>query len=177
VAELEYVPTLVERIAEAIPTELTATAAVGIGGARRLKIARAVLPVVQAELELIVAATRRQVAEEQERHPHVGVAPGRLGGKPCVGGHRLSVVTIARLVWGEGGSVELANATYSYLTRAQVLTACWYLGCYGAPVWRERWGSWTDQHEDAMWSGRWDDVPDPPNAAIARGRGETGGGQ
>ena len=48
--EREYVPTLAERIAEAIPTELTATPHVGIGGARRAKIAAAVLPVVEAEL-------------------------------------------------------------------------------------------------------------------------------
>jgi hypothetical protein len=42
---------LVELIADAIPVELTATPHVGIGDARRLNIARAVLPVVEAEFD------------------------------------------------------------------------------------------------------------------------------
>lgn len=60
----KYVPTLAERIAEAIPTELTATPHVGAGAARRTSIAHAVLPVVEAELRRREAETRRKVAEE-----------------------------------------------------------------------------------------------------------------
>jgi uncharacterized protein (DUF433 family) len=124
---------------------------------------------VTAAAEVIEADVRRKIAEELGAY--VWAAPGRLGGKPCIGGHRLDVVTIARHVWADG--VDSVQIPWPYLTRAEILTACWYLGCYGAPNWRERWGSWTDQHEDAMWSGRWDEVPDPPTADIARG--DSGG--
>lgn len=127
---------------------------------------------INAVAPLIVAATRRQVAEEQERHPHVWVAPGRLGGKPCIGGHRLSVEQIARYVWPDG--VAAAQVPFPYLTRPQILTACWYQATYGGAPWDVRWGAWAHAHGGAMWSGRWDDVPDPNQAAaIARGRGET----
>ncbi len=52
----EYVPTLREQIAEAIPNSLFATPVVGIGGARRLKVAAAVMPVVD---EALAAAEAR----------------------------------------------------------------------------------------------------------------------
>lgn len=55
-------PTLCERIAEAIPARLTATPHVGVGGARRMKIAMAVLPVVEellAERDMLKAAWDR----------------------------------------------------------------------------------------------------------------------
>lgn len=93
---------------------------------------------------------------------YVWVAPGRLGGKPCVGGHRLSVDQVTRYVWGDSGSVDVAVISHD-LTRAQVLTACWFQAVHGTRTWRQRWGRWAVEHCDAMWSGRWDQVPDPPN--------------
>jgi len=53
---------LVEQLAEAIPTELTATPHVGIGSARRVKIAWAVLPVVEAAAEQIRREERERIA-------------------------------------------------------------------------------------------------------------------
>lgn len=94
---------------------------------------------------------------------YVWVAPGRLGGKPCIGGHRLSVDQISRYVRGDGGSADAVMGAFPYLTRAQVLTACWYQAVHGSRKWRQRWGRWAHEHGDAMWSGRWNDVPDPPN--------------
>ncbi|WP_166379905.1 DUF433 domain-containing protein [Catellatospora methionotrophica] len=85
-------------------------------------------------------------------------------GTPCVGGTRIPVETIARLVYGPGGSVQLATGSYPHLTRQQVLVACWYVGMYGTAVWsRRRWRAWAAGHADAMWAGRWNEVPDPPN--------------
>lgn len=46
----DEVAELKQRLADAIPTELTATPHVGVGSARRLKIALAVLPVMQDEI-------------------------------------------------------------------------------------------------------------------------------
>lgn len=104
--------------------------------------------------------------------PHVWVAPGRLGGKPCIGGHRLSVEQITRLVWPDG--VDAAQSFFPYLTRPQVLVACWYQAIHGKYPWTVRWSAWAHTYGDAMWSGRWNDVPDPntPNADAA-GIGKT----
>lgn len=69
--EREYQPTLVERIAEAIPGHLTATPHVGIGGARRAKIAAAVMPVVQAELAVrdeLIGFLRSKVADLERQN-------------------------------------------------------------------------------------------------------------
>lgn len=58
-----------DEIAEAIPAELTATPHVGIGGARRLKIADAVMPVVKTQLEFVWSIAERMT----ERHMRFGV--------------------------------------------------------------------------------------------------------
>lgn len=64
---------LTERIADAIPYELTATPHVGVGTARRLKIAHAVRPVIDDEFEWLSAALgraqealREQISERDE---------------------------------------------------------------------------------------------------------------
>jgi hypothetical protein len=57
-------PDLVERMAHAIPVRMVKSEAVGIGSARREAISRAVLPVVENEIERARADERRKVAEE-----------------------------------------------------------------------------------------------------------------
>lgn len=57
-------PDLVERMAYAIPVRLVKSEAVGIGAARREYIARAVLPVVENEVERARADERRKIAAE-----------------------------------------------------------------------------------------------------------------
>jgi hypothetical protein len=162
VAELEYVPTLVERIAEAIPTELTATAAVGIGGARRLKIARAVLPVVQAELELIVAATRRQVAEETRALYEI--ATNLASSEAGESLDRDDIDTLRRYATEYGiDPIEVTPYTWTRhyphaFKESRSMFASERIWCDWC-----RWEIYNPIHTD--------------NAAIARGRGETGGGQ
>jgi len=93
----------------------------------------------------------------------VWVSPQRLGGKPCIGGTRISADTVARYVWCDG--VDPVRVAFPGLIRAQTLIACWYVVRYGLAVWgwADRWGTWADEHEQALWSGRWDEVPDPPS--------------
>lgn len=57
-------PDLVERMAHAIPVRLVKSEAVGIGSARREAISRAVLPVVENEIERARADERRKTAEQ-----------------------------------------------------------------------------------------------------------------
>jgi len=66
--EIERPRSLREQIADAIPVALTATAAVGIGSARRLMIAEAVEPVVRAAVAAGRAPLLARIAElEAER--------------------------------------------------------------------------------------------------------------
>lgn len=94
--------------------------------------------------------------------PHVWIHPGVLHGTPCIGGTRIPIETVARIVGGKDGSVDLALASYPHLTRAQVLVACWYaVECRVQPL-RSQWLVWLTAHGAGMWEGRWDDVPNPP---------------
>lgn len=114
---------------------------------------------IVADVAPLIAAhaTERHAAD----HPYVWVAPGRLGGKPCIGGHRLSVDQVTRIAVD---GVDAVLTGWPYLTRAQVLVACWYQAVHGPRAWRRRWGAWADEHGDAMWSGNWDQVPDPTSS-------------
>lgn len=103
-----------------------------------------------------------------EPDAYIWTHPGRQGGQPCIGGTRLPVATIARYVWR--GSVDLAITAHPDLTRTQVLVACWHQARYGPPSWRERWADWLGQHESAMWSDRFDQIPDPTDAGQPAGQ-------
>ena len=113
----------------------------------------------------LVGPTRPDDTEPGPTEPdaYIWVHPGRLGGKPCIGGTRLSVDTVTRYVRYVVGGVEAARTAYPYLTRTQVLTACWYQASYGPMPYRRRWAAWAAEHGQAMWSGSFDVVPDPPD--------------
>jgi len=113
----------------------------------------------------------------------IWIHPGRYSGVPCIGGTRIPLDSVVGLAWVYG--VETAMSDYD-LTREGVLVACWYAGIYGdvdpyigrspgtARVrrdgrWIKRWRAWADQWQGAMWSGKWDEVPDPPSMAPAEG--------
>lgn len=108
--------------------------------------------------------------------PEITVDPGRLGGTPTLGGHRLYVDAICSDVWTHGVEAPIESMLIS---RAEVLTCCWYAGIYGVvdkPVasqrlprspWRERWGTWASTWDEAMWGGRYHFVPDPPCMGAA----------
>lgn len=110
---------------------------------------------------------------------YVWIDPARRSGEPCVGGTRIPVEMVVGVVWAYGMSEAITH--WPDLTRAQVLTACWYAGT-GYPVrlhgedggyrpkpWprADRWGEWAQAMHDALWSGRPDDVTDPPSAREA----------
>lgn len=108
----------------------------------------------------------------------VWIDPARRSGEPCVGGTRIPVNMVINIVWKRG--LDVAYECWPDLTRQEILGACWYAGAgnvvrlhgkggkyvaYRGP-WRKRWGAWAAEVHQAMWSGRWDDVPDPPGATA-----------
>ena len=116
------------------------------------------------------------------RETEVWIHPSRYSGKPCVGGRRVPVESVAVTVWLDGG-VPSACADWG-LTREAVLVACWYAGLYGIIdpyagvtgkkgatridlTWIKRWRPWADQWGSAMWAGDWGRVPDPPSEGDA----------
>lgn len=70
--------TLKDRLEFAIPSELTATAHVGVGAARRAAIAAELLPVVEAEIAARISVLEERVRElefEQRRHQWEATSP------------------------------------------------------------------------------------------------------
>jgi uncharacterized protein (DUF433 family) len=98
--------------------------------------------------------------------------PGMRSGEPTIGGTRLALWFILPVVWSDG--VQSAMGLWQ-LTREQVLVACWFAGTYGVEgfdskrrrvtgrFWQKRWGGWALEHHGAMWAGKFDKVPDPPD--------------
>lgn len=94
----------------------------------------------------------------------VWVDPGRQGGAPCVMGTRIPTEAVARFFWESGMASTLA--AYPAITREQALGACWFSVRFGRKRWRKRWGVWADRYGARMWSGDWEDVPEPPREAA-----------
>lgn len=108
----------------------------------------------------------------------VWVHPAIRSGEPCVGGTRVPVDMVVRLVWEN--DVEVAMDTWE-LTRGQVLNACWYAavvnvtrvhkrgGEYSTKrgPWRKRWGAWAKQVHGDLWKSTVNDdvIPNPPGSA------------
>jgi uncharacterized protein (DUF433 family) len=89
---------------------------------------------------------------------YIWVHPGRLGGKPCIGGTRIPVATVTRYVRG-GGGIQAAQTAHPELTRTQVLLACWHAAvCGDAP----EWAAWAEEQGGALWAGLFDEIPEPP---------------
>lgn len=107
---------------------------------------------------------------------YVWIDPARKSGEPCVGGTRVPVEMVADIVWAHG--VDEALTQWPYITRPQILNACWYAavgnvvrlhgkgGKYVARRWAHRtnWARWARDAHQALWEGRFDDVTDPSRA-------------
>lgn len=134
-----------------------------------------------------ITATRQQGVHPAETRPgqatprpHVSVDPATLAGTPCLAGHRIPIHAIAELVWSDG--VAAAQQEWN-LTRAKILTACWYAGTYGTtllwtapdsdnpgnyqdmpttPEWLTRWRTWAHDAHTHLWHGNHEHAPDPP---------------
>lgn len=122
--------------------------------------------------------------KESSARPYITVDPAMLSGEPCLNHTRIPVYMIAELVWNEG--VGEAMLMWE-LSRAEVLVACWYVGAYGVPEihatesvqkhtgqvyrqqpvnreWLNRWRAWAEESSGALWTGKYDEVTDPPLA-------------
>jgi uncharacterized protein (DUF433 family) len=120
-------------------------------------------------------------------HAQVTIQPGMLSGTPTVAGHRIQAETIAGTVWSCGVKSTMDDFE---LTRCEVLTACWFVGTYGAidwgirggkpilhrgEIWRKRWGSWAAHAQGPLWSGKPGECPDPPDVTTLTSPEESEG--
>lgn len=98
-----------------------------------------------------------------ELEPAIWLAPGRRSGFSCVMGTRVPTFSVPSLylVEGPGFTIERAAREYA-LTRAEGLVSCWYETAHGGRHYRKLWLQWVSDNFEAMFHGRWDDVPDPP---------------
>lgn len=90
--------------------------------------------------DLLVERVGRMVAGRVEagKHPaEIWIDRGRLGGRPCIYGHRLRTRSIACLVMD--GGVDLVQKLYPYLTEDQIGAACWFEGTHGRHKKFRRW--------------------------------------
>jgi uncharacterized protein (DUF433 family) len=105
-----------------------------------------------------VATFRSQLTDT----PHVWVAPGRVSGEPCLGGHRLPTRTVVDHYDAAGLSPTMDGYR---ITRFDVLVCCWYEARYGRSRTRKAaWSDWLAENEDALWTGDWSGIPFPPRA-------------
>jgi uncharacterized protein (DUF433 family) len=111
--------------------------------------------------------------------PHILIAPDTLSGEPCLGNHRLPIAMIGEHVRTVGVTATMRDYT---LTRAEVLTACWFLGAYGITRIHKpgrhrrparyrvtqdgrtvrKWRKWAERNAAAFWDGHYSEIPDPP---------------
>lgn len=89
----------------------------------------------------------------------VSIDPGVRFGRPHIGG--ISCEALAETVYG-GDTCEDVAAVYG-LTRAEVLTACWWAGLEGPPKWRRRWAAWAAGVHPELAKRAYDTIPDPPD--------------
>jgi uncharacterized protein (DUF433 family) len=81
---------------------------------------------------------------EETEHPYIWVSPERLGGEPCLGGHRIAAEQIAESYW-LGWSPEKIAEEHPGVTLAGVLVCCWFVRVYGGPHWKRRWPHWPER--------------------------------
>lgn len=107
-----------------------------------------------------------------EDRPAVVIDPAMCSGEPCIAGRRLPVYLVAETVWWHG--VDEGIACFD-VTREQLLVACWYAAVLPVLIWGrggvlkaqpnpwpKRWRDWADASHQALWSGKYDEVEDPP---------------
>jgi len=74
-----------------------------------------------------------------------------MPGMPTIDENRLGVHVLGKLAWEFGIAYVHGPEMYPHLRREQVVTACWWLGLYGARVWRKRWGEWAAEAGNHLW--------------------------
>lgn len=96
-------------------------------------------------------ALRRAVDPDRPApRPFVAFDPAMQGGRATIGGTGLTVELMAERIfsgWSETGILS----DWDYLTRADLITACWFVGTYGSRTWRRRWGAWAAEAHGPLW--------------------------
>jgi uncharacterized protein (DUF433 family) len=97
---------------------------------------------------------------------HISLDPGIKSGEPCIAGTRLTAAWMADHIWS-GWTLQDIQKDWDYLTRADLMVACWYVGIHTSRTWRKRWGKWAKDAHGFLWdSTRQADCPWPPTAAV-----------
>ena len=105
--------------------------------------------------------------------PRIEVSPQMKGGTPVINGHRLGAVDMAERYWYLGEHVQSEILDAFELTRAELLTCCWYAAEYGPRRLQKAWKAWLaetwartglDKDTDVThgWWGDLSDIPYPP---------------
>jgi uncharacterized protein (DUF433 family) len=76
-----------------------------------------------------------------------------MPGMPTIDDNRIGVLTIGKVAWEHGIAYVHGPEMYPHLRREQVITACWWLGTYGAKAWRKRWDKWAWLAYQHLWYG------------------------
>lgn len=93
---------------------------------------------------------------------YISIEPGIKSGEPCIGGTRLTAEWVAGHIW-DGWTQDDILTDWDYLTRADLMVACWYVSQYGPRVWRRRWSTWAVEAFHCLWeSAKQADCPWPP---------------
>jgi uncharacterized protein (DUF433 family) len=120
-------------------------------GPSRIEKAYAVVPVS--------AINTLRWAIDPERpapRPYIALEPPMKGGRPCIGGTGLLVAMQAEQIWG-GWTEEEILSNWPYLTRGDLLVACWYQATNGGRTWRKRWGDWSERMFPLLYRARSDE--------------------
>jgi uncharacterized protein (DUF433 family) len=80
--------------------------------------------------------------QRQAPRPFVSHDPAMKSGDATLNGTRLTVESVANCIWDGWDEDAVRRDGWDYLTRADMLVACWYLGAHGSRTWRRRWGRW-----------------------------------
>ena len=91
--------------------------------------------------------------------PFIAFDPAMRSGEATINHTRMPVDSIVENIWA-AQSVDSVMDTYA-VTRADVITACWFAGTHGSRKWRKRWGAWAEHVHGELWHSRYD-VPNPP---------------
>jgi uncharacterized protein (DUF433 family) len=95
----------------------------------------------------------------------ISIQPGMLSGTPCLDGTRIPAQTIAEIVAWHG--VEEAVPQFE-ITPADCAVCCWFVAEYHHRTKAgKHFKDWAEANFKAMWSGKWNEVEEPPRMVQA----------
>lgn len=100
--------------------------------------------------------------------PVIVIHPGRLSGAPTIGSSRLPAHLVADVYWYHGS--KEVKAQWDYMTKADIVTCCWYVAWYGSKTERSRFRKWVEDNDRAIWMGKFKDCAWPPRKEDGDGK-------